>query len=238
MAGHHGVYVRSLLYGKQYRDYGEYNEITLITKAGYSYKTARQQAALAPSFEVYEWGNDTLYGAWGFHGEWSDMLTPWSLIKLEGDDKDLRYRQELDAKNFDGSNRSVYATYFHGVGAGWTLFGGLDFVDSDAKEDTNAYLQKGVRLGASLQLPSGFIGTLFASYRHRDYGANSPLFEARREEDEQNYTLILKAPRWLVSRHSSLGRCRHRSIADQTLTTARRLRRDRAGQAYGHSGCR
>ncbi len=58
MDGHHGVYVRSLLYGK----YGEYNETTLITQAGYSYRTARHQAALAPSFEVYEWGNDTLYG--------------------------------------------------------------------------------------------------------------------------------------------------------------------------------
>ncbi|EMC2290395.1 DUF560 domain-containing protein [Salmonella enterica] len=199
LAGHHGAYVRSLVYGKQYRDYGEYNETTLITQAGYSYRTARYQAALAPSFEMYQWGNDTLYGAWGLHGEWSYMLSPRSLIKLEGDYKDLRYRQELYAKNFDGSNRSVYATYFHEVGAGWTLFGGLDFVDSEAKEDTNAYLQKGVRLGASLQLPSGFIGTLFASYRHRDYGAYSPLFEARGEDDDQNYTLIVKAPRWQVA---------------------------------------
>lgn len=212
LQGHHGVYVRSLLYGKQYRDYGEYNETTLIAQAGYSYRAARHQVALAPSFEFYQWGNDTLYGAWGLHGEWSYMLSPRSLIKLEGDYKDLRYRQALYARNFDGSNRSVYATYFHEVGGGWTLFGGLDLVDSEAQEDTNAYLQKGVRLGASLQLTSGFVGTLFASYRHRDYGAYSPLLAARRDDNEQNYTLILKAPRWRMAGFVPVVTLRHNKV--------------------------
>ena len=199
LIGHHGVYVRSLLYGTQYRDHGDYNETTFTTQAGYSYRDARVQVALAPSFEYYDWGNHSLYGAWGFHGEWSYLLSPRSLLKLEGDLKDQRYRKEIYARNFDGMSRSAYATYFHEVGAGWTLFAGLDVVDSQAEQDTNAYLQKGGRIGASLQLSSGFVSTLYASYRHRDYGAYNPLFEARRKDDEQTYTLIVKAPRWKMA---------------------------------------
>ncbi|UXS01848.1 surface lipoprotein assembly modifier [Agrobacterium tumefaciens] len=198
LLGHHGLYMRSLLYGTQYQNHGDYNETTFNTQAGYSYRDSRQQISLAPSFEYYEWGNDALYGAWGLHGEWSYTLSPASLVKLEGDHKDLRYRRELYAQNFNGSQRSFYATYFRDVGAGWTLFGGIDFVDSNAKEDVNAYQQKGVRAGASVQV-SGFQGTLFAAYRKRDYDLYNPLIEARRKDEEQNYTFVLKAARWQVA---------------------------------------
>ncbi|TNL09682.1 hypothetical protein CYD30_12625 [Kosakonia cowanii] len=198
LRGHHGLYTRSLLYGTQYRNHGDYNETTFTTQAGYSYRDSRQQIALAPSFEYYEWGNDALYGAWGLHGEWSYTLSPVSLVKLEGDYKDLRYRRELYAWNFNGAQSSVYASYFRDLGRGWTVFGGIDFVDSTAKEDVNAYQQKGARIGASVQV-SGFQGTLFAAYRHRDYDIYNPLVEARRKDDEQNYTFVLKAPRWQLA---------------------------------------
>lgn len=198
LRGHHGLYTRSLLYGTQYRQHGDYNETTFTTQAGYSYRDDRQQISLGPSFEYYEWGNDGLYGAWGLHGEWSYTLSPASLVKLEGDYKDLHYRRELYARNFNGAQHSLYATYFRDVGAGWTLFGGVDFVDSDARAEANSYQQKGMRAGASVRV-AGFQGTLFAAYRMRDYDIYSPLLEARRKDEEQNYTFVLKAERWQVA---------------------------------------
>jgi hypothetical protein len=212
LRGHHGLYFRSLLFGQGYRDNSGYNELTSITQAGYSYRSGRHSVSLAPSFEYYAWGNKALYGAWGAHAEWSWTLSPTSLLKLEGDWKQMRYRIANYADNYDGVVRSAYATYFRSLGARWTVFGGVDVVDSDSAQAVYGYLQKGVRLGASLQWPAGFSSTLFASYRHRDYRGYSELLGARRADDEQGYNFILKATRWSVAGFTPLLTLRHNRV--------------------------
>lgn len=194
--GNHGIYLRSLLFGQSYRDYSDYNELTSLTQVGYSYRSGRHSIALAPSFDYYALGNSTLYGAWGVHGEWSYTLSSRSMLKLEGDWKDLRYRREDYALGYDGPSRSADLTYYHSPSPRWMVFGGIDVVDSDTPYEVSSYLQLGVRLGASLQWPDGFTGTFFASYRRRDYAAYSALLAATRRDDEQNYTVILNAQRW------------------------------------------
>ncbi|HBK46413.1 MAG TPA: hypothetical protein DDZ67_08255 [Xanthomonadaceae bacterium] len=213
LRGHHGLYLRSLLFGQGYRDNSLHNELTSVTQAGYSYRSGRHSVALAPSFDYYAWGNDALYGAWGAHAEWSWTLSPSSLLKLEGDWKDMRYRRALYAANYDGVVRSAYATWFRSLGERWTVFGGVDVVDNAAAEPVNAHLQKGVRLGASLQWPAGFTGTLFASYRRRDYGAYSELLGARRRDDEQGYILVVKASRLAFAGFTPLLTLRHNRVA-------------------------
>lgn len=199
LRGHHGLYLRSLLFGQGYRDNGAYNELTSTSQAGYSYRSGRHTLALAPSFEYYALGNDALYGAWGAHAEWSWTLSPRALLKLEGDWKDVRYRRGDYAGSYDGVVRSAYATYFRSLGTRWTVFAGADLTDSAATQPVESFLQKGVRLGGSLQWPDGFSGTLFASYRRRDYGAYSTVLGARRDDAEQGYSLVLRAPRLAVA---------------------------------------
>ncbi|GHH49486.1 surface lipoprotein assembly modifier [[Pseudomonas] boreopolis] len=195
LRGHHGFYLRALAFGQGYRDNSAYDELTAIAQAGYSYRSGRHSVMLAPSFEYYAWGREALYGAWGAHAEWNWMLSPRSLLKLEGDWKAMRYRRAGYAANYDGATRSLYATWFRSLGTRWTVFGGLDVVDSDAAQAAYGYVQRGARLGGSLQWPEGFSGTLFASFRQRDYGAYSALLGARRQDDEQGYTFVLKATR-------------------------------------------
>lgn len=211
--GHHGLYLRSLLFGQSYRDNSPYNELTSITQAGYSYRSGRQALALAPSFEYYAWGNHGLYGAWGLHGEWSYALSPKSVLKLEGDWKDMRYRTQVYAANYDGVTRSLYATYFRTLSQRWSVFGGVDATDSAAAQQVYGYLQKGARLGASLQWPAGISSTLFASYRQRDYSAYSALLGARRKDDEQGYMLIIKASRWSWAGLTPLLTLRHTGVS-------------------------
>ncbi|EHD19969.1 protein of unknown function DUF560 [Brenneria sp. EniD312] len=211
LRGRHGLYLRSSLYGAQYRHHGDYNETTFTAQGGYSYRGGRHQLQLAPSFEYYQWGREALYGAWGAHADWSYI--PWrnALLKLEGEYKDMSYRRRAYANNFDGATRQLYATYYHEVGAGWTLFGGVDWVDSDARLEANGYRQTGLRLGAAVTY-SGFSATLFGAYRVRDYDAYNPLLAARREDDEQNYTLILKAPRWQAAGFVPVLTLRHNKV--------------------------
>jgi outer membrane protein len=196
LEGHHGIYFRSLAFGQSYRGEAQYNELTWTFQAGYSFRSGRQTFAIAPTFDYYAWGNRAMYGAAGAHAEWTDTLSAASLLKIEGDIKRMRYRRPDYASQYDGVMRSVYATWFQGIGDGGTVFGGLDLVDSGAVERVNAYLQKGIRLGTSWEWPAGFTSTVFASFRHRDYGAYSSVLGERRNDHEQAYTVVIKASRF------------------------------------------
>lgn len=195
LRGHHGVYLRAIAFGQNYRDNSAYNELNAALQAGYSFRSARHNLALAPSFDHYALGNSALFGAPGVHAEWSWTPGQRSMLKLEADWKDLRYRQRDYALNLDGVQRTASATYFRSLGSHWMAFGGIDALDSDSRDRSNGYRSLGARIGASLQWPEGFSHTLFASYRRRSYDLYSPMLGVRRDDDERNYTLIIKARR-------------------------------------------
>ena len=197
ISGHHGLFVRSLLYGQAYEKESEYNEGTLINNAGYSYHDARNQYAFGPSYEFNTVGSDAMYSAWGLHGEWIHTLSATRMFKLEGDYKDMAYKHAINS-NLDGGVTSVYATLFQVLPRQWTLFGGVDITDRNTRDRTMAYLQRGVRLGAAKDFDIGVSAVLFASYRKRQYDAYSAILDGRRNEDEQGYTFILRAPRLSV----------------------------------------
>jgi len=199
LAGHHGVYMRSLLYGQVYRDGSEYNEASFAAQAGYSYRSARQRVSLAPTFDYYRWGAQTLYAGWGVHAEWSWTPRPRHLLRLEADSKALRYRNDSLAGNYDGSVNMLSLTYFNALSQRWTLFAGADVADSGARQHINAYLQRGLRAGAVLQWPEGVSTTAMVSLRERRHDAFNAAVDRRREDIEQNYTLVIKASRWAMA---------------------------------------
>ncbi|KAF1016926.1 MAG: TPR repeat-containing protein [Stenotrophomonas maltophilia] len=198
LAGHHGLYVRGLAYGQAWRGHSAYNELNASVQAGYSWRSARQTLQLAPSFDYQAWGNRALTGAAGVHGEWSRSLDARTLVKVEADWKRMRYRQRALASNYDGDLRAVYATWFRALNPRWTLFAGVDLSDSGAAQDSNGYLQRGLRLGVARQW-SGTTATVFDSLRQRRYGTWSPLLEERRRDDEQNLIAIVRSERLAVA---------------------------------------
>lgn len=197
LSGHHGVFARALLYGQAYDAQSKYNESTLTTNAGYSYHDGRNQYSVGPSFEFNSIGDNAMYDAWGLRGEWLHTLSATRLFKLEGEYKDMAYKHDINTNN-DGATRSVYATLWQALPQRWTLFGGVDITDRDAQDRTVAYLQKGLRLGVAKDFEVGASAVLFASYRKRQYDAYSSIFDARRNDNEQAYTFILRAPRLAV----------------------------------------
>ena len=197
ISGHHGVFMRSLWYGQAYDKESKYNEGTLINNVGYSYHDARNQYSLGPSFEFNTIGDDAMYSARGLRGEWMHTLSATRMFKLEGDYKDMAYKHDINS-NLDGDTSSVYATLWQALPRQWTLFGGVDFSDRNTQDRTAAYFQKGLRLGVAKDFEVGVSAVLFASYRQRQYDAYSAILDDRRNEDEQNYTFILRAPRLAV----------------------------------------
>tara|TARA_R110002124_G_scaffold74369_1_gene199670 strand:+ start:5739 stop:7208 length:1470 start_codon:yes stop_codon:yes gene_type:complete len=194
LQGHHGLYARALLYGYSYNNYSEYNESTLIANLGYSYRSARNQYSLAPSFETNRIGNEGMYSAWGARAEWLHHLSRGSAIKLEATYRSMRYHDALYRYN-DGSSSALFATGWHVFSPRWTLFGGVDLTERRTDETVYGYQQGGIRLGAALTLQSGLRATLFSSFRHREYAEYSALLGDLRRDDETNHTLIVSAPR-------------------------------------------
>ncbi|MBB3226469.1 hypothetical protein FHW69_001059 [Luteibacter sp. Sphag1AF] len=195
LAGHGGVYLRSVAYGDVYDSKTQYNQSTITTQMGYDVRTARGSYAVAPTFDTGTFGTGILYTAWGLHGEWIRNLSPQTMVRLEGDVRQMRYRQRA-YHDFTGRFSDVFATVWHALPGQWTVFGGVDYIDKQARDDTNAYTQRGLRLGVTRPLGPGFNAYLSTSLRSRNYGAWSELLEARRRDHERNVILILGMPKF------------------------------------------
>ncbi|MBX9400565.1 surface lipoprotein assembly modifier [Lysobacter sp. BMK333-48F3] len=194
LQGHHGLYLRSLLYGYAYRDQSRHDETTWTGSAGYAYASARHAFSAAPQFEYAAYGRRSLHGAWGARADWTWTISPRWLFKLEGEHKRLQYRR-AELAGYDGGSSAVYATVWRALPRRWLLFGGLDLVRRQTRRDTEAYRQHGLRLGLSKPFDAGVSLLLFASLRQREHERWNPTFQARRRDDEFNATAILRLPR-------------------------------------------
>lgn len=193
IVGHNGLYSRSLLYGKSYGDYSDYNESTLVTQLGYRYQDIGDQIQLAPSFEFSAYGNKAMYSALGLHGEWTRHFSNKQMLKLQGDYKELRYKKQ-NYERYNGPSYSANATMWQVLPNSWTLFGGVDGLDRQADDKPYGYIQLGVRLGVSKSFSNILKATFFTSFREQNYKAYSSILGAKRNDHESSYTLILKSP--------------------------------------------
>jgi len=193
LRGSAGLSLRAISYGELYPEEPRYNQATLVGQVGFDYRTARYAFGIAPSFDVSTFGPSRLYDAPGIHAEATRALGARTLVKLEADYKDMRYRQ-ADFAPLDGRLVSLFLTAWRGLPGGWTVFGGADLADKDADLPTNAYGQVGLRIGAASPTWKGLNGSLFASARRKRWDAINEALEVRRRDDEQSFTAILRAP--------------------------------------------
>jgi hypothetical protein len=198
LRGSSGLSLRGLAYGELYPEEGRYNQATLVLQAGFDHRSVRVSFGLAPSLDLGTLGWTRLYDAPGAHGEVSRAIGPSTLVKLEGDYKILRYRQPAFTA-LDGAQASLFFTAWRGLAGGWTVFGGFDLLDKDADLAVNAYRQAGLRLGVATPTVRGVNAGLFASGRRKRWSAVNETLQARRRDDEQNLTAILRAPRLRVA---------------------------------------
>ncbi|OUY06504.1 surface lipoprotein assembly modifier [Acinetobacter populi] len=194
LAGNHGIAFRGLGYGQVYPNESDYNELTFNFNAGYSYQDQKSQILIAPIFEHKYYGREALYNAWGGRAEWMHFIGKDKALKLETEIKDFNYTNYTSQ---NGVEYSAFSTFWKILPKQWTLFGGLDYVDHNTEEQyIAAYQQEGVRIGVSKQFQTGFTATLYNSYRWRQFDKYATVFETRRHDFEQNYNLIVSAPKW------------------------------------------
>ncbi len=193
VAGHHGIFGRGLIYGENYRDYHDGNENTFLLVGGYNYKSKSHDFSFGPLFEYKQRADDTGYRATGAKTEWRWAFTTQTALNVELEHKQLRHQQRYRRK--DGEFSSTYLTLSHAINKDFVLFGGGDWVyRNNDQHPMDRYQQWGVRAGVAGQLYPGINGSLFATLKTRRFGAYSPMLNARRQDNEQIYTAVIKVP--------------------------------------------
>ncbi|PHM23337.1 surface lipoprotein assembly modifier [Xenorhabdus ehlersii] len=193
LSGHHGIFGRGLIYGENYRDYHDENENTFLLVGGYNYKSSNHDVSFGPLYEYKQRAGYPFSHSIGAKTEWRWVLTKQTALNVELEHKQLRHKQTYRWKN--GELTSSYLTLSHAISKEFVLFGGGDWVyRNNDQHPTDSYQQWGFRAGIAGQIYTGINGSLFATLRVRHFDAYNPIFEVKRQENEQIYTAVIKVP--------------------------------------------
>lgn len=193
LSGHHALRASALLFGDIYPQHHDFSQSTLMLRAGYQYQSARDTVTLSPSLDLGTFGSALLYTAPGGNALWQHVLSPRTLLRIEGNYRDYRYRQRV-FRSQDGAMSDLSLTAWYAPSPGWSVFAGPDFAIKDALAKVDAYRQWGARLGVNKTFGRGASLLLIGSWRHRDTRAFNEVFAARRRDDQFNATAIARFP--------------------------------------------
>lgn len=193
LEGHNGIRARAILFGDIYPEHHDFSQATVIGRLGYQYQTARNAISFSSSWEAGSLGSALLYDAPGVNAEWTHILSPRALLRVEGNYRNFRYRESsFDAQ--DGALADVNLTLWRTLSPSWTILGGPDFATKDAGNLVDAYRQWGGRLGINKAFDNSASLFIMGSYRYRHYRAFSELFEAQRKDRMFNATAVARFP--------------------------------------------
>lgn len=211
LAGHQSIVARVSMYGNTYGNEQDYNETNLSVSVGYSYRDLRNDISVSPLFEYDLYADESLYLAPGARMVWNRVFSPQLTGNVQLDYKYLSYMPKAYRHN-DGAQTALYSTVVYMQSEKSALFGGIDAMRQDAHEKTNAYRQAGLRLGLYHRFDAGFTLTATGALRHKKHHVYNAILEARREDTEQIYTLILGVPRFALAGFTPMLMVKHNRV--------------------------
>ncbi|WP_288063519.1 porin family protein [Rodentibacter caecimuris] len=216
LTGNHGFMFYLNSYGQFYPKQGDYNENTVKTYGGYSFRHAKTDITVAPLLEYNTFGNHRYYHGWGGHFEWTQTISPRHSWNLQFEHKKLQYSQHYSTFN-KADISSLFGTWYYLFMPQTTLFGGIDWSSRRTADNTQSYRMQGIRLGFNYQFDFGLNTTFLAllrQYKYQDYHA---ALELTRQDKQQIYLAVLKMPSWNfkgITPNFVLKHTRNRSNAD------------------------
>ncbi len=193
LSGHNALRASALLFGDIHPQHHSYSQATLMLRIGYQYQSARDTLTLSPSLDLGTFGSALLYTAPGGNALWQHVLSPRTLLRIEANYRDYRYRQRV-FRSQDGALTDLSLTAWYAPSTGWSLFAGPDFASKDAPAQVDAYRQWGARLGINKTFGTATSLLVIGSWRHRNTRAFNEVFAARRRDDQYNATAIARFP--------------------------------------------
>nr|WP_319776767.1 surface lipoprotein assembly modifier [Maridesulfovibrio sp.] len=232
LSGHHNLLLRGIVYGSypdkalEGSDSTDYfDENTSVLYAGYSYKSARNELNLLPTFEHFYSDRHTRYEAGGLRLEWKHQWSP--PLQLNTYLQTRRYRfQGEDAvyfENYDEHRLGLSASYL--LDPLTALYGGLDYTRKDFPTDAASSDAWMLNLGVYRQLLTGVNLNATALYRKTRNDEANNLLGALREDKQQIYMLNVDLPRWAIKGFVPVLSLKH-TINESSIDWAYGYKRD------------
>ncbi|WP_439327715.1 surface lipoprotein assembly modifier [Lonepinella sp. BR2357] len=191
----HYLHVENALYGRNYWDAHDYDEIINRTLLGYRYKNEKTQWSLLPFNEQQWYGGHRYKRAIGGRGELVHWLTPnWQVSTA------LEYGKNSYAQNdnLEGNSKIASLTLLWRRSPRQYFYGGVDFIRETTQVRHYSYDLKSARLGWGQEWHWGISSRVSFSASKREYkdnlslGANFHFDRTREDEIYQINTALWK----------------------------------------------
>ncbi|MGR3807140.1 surface lipoprotein assembly modifier [Pasteurella testudinis] len=188
-------------YGRYYWDNKKYNELNVRISAGLGYQTAQTEVSLMP-FTERRWygggssGSDSLKRFSQNSGLRLDisywLASRWQLsTALEYGEQRYTTRKHLNGNNYLWSNTLLYMPNSNQY---W--FVGSDYSRDNARDKSDAYQRKGVRIGWGQEWSWGISSRVALNYARREYKKEVAVFGIRQKNHEYGAQLSLWHRDW------------------------------------------
>lgn len=184
LASAHYLHIENQLFGKNYWDNHDYDDITNRFYLGYAHKSYRQRIAFLPYYEQQWYGNHRYKRTTGGRVEFNRWLNnQWQLSTA------VEYGQNFYHENpyLNGKSKLASATLLYRLSPRTFIYSGGDYVQERTKVRHYSYNLASVKLGWGQEWLWGLSSRFSFSYAKRHYLDNLMLgnvirFDKRRED--------------------------------------------------------
>lgn len=185
--GNHNLRLGAELSGKYYWDNRKYDDLRVRVYGGGAFRNARSEAALLPYYERRWYGGSSYSAERGVRAEGSHWFTPKHQVLAAAEaGREAHVRRSF----LDGRVANVSATWLYAPSSENYFTAGADFSRKNARDRSDAYRRRAVRLAWTRDWGKGFNTTLTADIGRREYDG-SDLFNIFRKDREYTGTMTV-----------------------------------------------
>ncbi|WP_159916578.1 surface lipoprotein assembly modifier [Pantoea sp. 18069] len=193
LAGNHGVLLRSINYGNQYRHEKDYENLVSTNYLGYQFSSAKNQFQFLPLFEFNEEGGRKIYHAFGARLGYMRQLTQRTQLEASYEYKERRF-SALFAENLQGDFKSLSLFGSYVIAPGLQAYASLAVRKSEAQQPIFFYREKSARLGIFKNFSGQVTVNAAYGWRERQAQAANAVFGRRQRDHEGSLYLNVALP--------------------------------------------
>ena len=186
----HSLRFLGTVYGKDYWNNHDYDDITSRVYAGYLWRNYRQQFAALPFFEKRWYGTDAYSSGPGVRLEYSYLISPKWQVSQAMEYQKLGYDNQ-DYAFLRGYTRYASTTLSHALNPRVMLSGGVDLLEQQTSTASESNHRAGVRAAVQVDLPWKISFSALGAFSQRHYEDDNDIFAVRRRDNEQFYHLAV-----------------------------------------------
>lgn len=193
LAGNHGVLLRSINYGNQYRHEKDYENRVSTNYLGYQFSSAKDQLQFLPLYEFNAEGSRKIYHAFGARLGYMHQLTQRTQLEASYEYKQRRF-SPLFAANLQGDFKSASLFGSHFIAPGLQGYASLSWRESAAQQEIFFHRERAARVGVFKNFSGQVTVNAAYGWRERQAKAANAVFGKRQRDHEASLYLNVALP--------------------------------------------